>query len=147
MELSEELHTGADPDDLYDLLADLGNYPDWLGMVAHVDAEVGPHRDLRGSWLVELRGRVGPFARSKRLRMVRTTAERPRLVRYERDETDGREHAPWQFEAHIVPSERGATLTVHLHYGGSRFAPVLAPILREEIRKGRRLLQERYPLD
>lgn len=145
MDLSEELRTGADPNELYEMLADLGNYPDWLGLVSHVDAEVEPHRDPRGSWLVELRGRVGPFARSKRLRMVRTTAERPRQVRYERVETDGRDHAPWRLEAHIVSAGKGATLTVHLHYGGTRFAPVLAPILREEIRKGRRVLQERYP--
>lgn len=151
MELSEELLTGAQPQELFDLVADLHNYPDWLGLVARVETEPGddgadgePRPD--GAWIVELRGHLGPFARSKRLRMVRTAAERPRLVRYERIETDGRQHAEWRLEAHIAPTEAGALLTMHLHYGGSRFAPVLAPILREEIRKGRRALRERYPL-
>jgi hypothetical protein len=150
MDLSEELGLGADPDEVFDLFADLGNYPDWLGLIARVDAETPPQRDPRGSWIVELQGRIGPFARSKRLRMVQTAAERPRLVRYERHETDGRDHATWRLEAHIVATEasdgRVTTLTMELHYGGTRFAPVLAPILRDEIRKGRRMLLERYPL-
>lgn len=142
MDLSEQLRTGADPHELFDLVADLRNYPDWLGLVARVEAEA----NADGVWIVELRGHLGPFARSKRLRMVRTATERPHLVRYERVETDGREHASWRLEAHLVPAEPGTTLTMHLHYGGTRFAPVLAPILREEIRRGRRALQERYPL-
>jgi len=145
MDLLEELRIGAEPDEVYDLFSDLTNYPDWLGLVVRVDAEDPPERDPRGSWIVELQGRVGPFARSKRLRMVRSAAERPRLVRYERHEVDGRDHAPWRLEAHIAPADTGALLTMDLHYGGTRFAPVLAPILREEIRKGRRLLLERYP--
>ncbi len=145
MDLAETLLTGADVTELYDFVSDLGNYPDWLGLVARVDPEPEPTRDPRGSWIVELRGRIGPFARSKRLRMVRTEAVRPDRVRYERVEIDDREHAPWQLTAQIEATDGGARLSMRLHYGGTRFAPVLEPILREEIRKGRRLLSERYP--
>lgn len=141
MDLTEHVHTGAEPDQLWELVSDLTGYPDWLGLV--VDA--APDGDAPDAWIVELRGRIGPFARSKRLRMVRTVTEPPRYVRFERVETDGRHHSIWRLEARVTPTPGGADLTMDLHYGGNRFAPVLAPLLREEIRRGRRNLQQRYP--
>ena len=42
------------------------------------------------AWEVELRARVGPFARSKRLRMALTEMVTDRLVVFERAEIDGR---------------------------------------------------------
>lgn len=144
MELDEELHTGADPGELYELVADLASYPDWLGLV--VSAVPDADGDADGpAWIVELRGRIGPFARSKRLRMVRTIDDRPNHVRFERVETDGRRHADWRLEALVEPVGTGADLTMKLRYDGNRFAPVLAPLLREEIRRARRVLLERYP--
>lgn len=146
MKISETLLIGTTVTELYDLIADLGNYPDWLGLVVRADPEDPPTLDPRGSWIIELRGQVGPFARSKRLRMVRTVADRPRTLCFERIETDGRDHSPWELTAHLDRADAGVELTMELDYGGNRFAPVLAPILREEIRNGRRLLQERFPL-
>lgn len=140
MELTEQVHTGADPAQLYELVADLATYPEWLGLVVRAVPD-GPEP----AWIVELRGRVGPFARSKRLRMVRTVAEAPSLVRFERIETDRQRHSAWHLQARIEPTPAGAILTMDLHYGGNRFAPVLAPVLREEIRRARRTLQRRYP--
>lgn len=145
MDLSERMHIGARVVELYDLVADLGTYPDWLGFVVRADPEPDETRDVRGSWIVELRGRIGPFARSKRLRMVRTASDRPHHVRFERTETDARAHSPWRLEVWVDAENSGSVLTMDLHYGGSRFAPVLAPILRDEIGKGRRALEERYP--
>ena len=49
--------------------------------------------DGRPAWRVELRARVGPFARSKQLRMVRTVYEPERIARFERIEDDERDHA------------------------------------------------------
>jgi hypothetical protein len=115
MDIDEMLLTGADVTELYDFVSDLGNYPDWLGLVARVDPEGDPTCDPRGSWIVELRGRIGPFARSKRLRMVRTAAERPLRVRYERIELDGRVHAPWELTAQIEATGDGAQLSMRLH--------------------------------
>lgn len=145
MDLSERMHTGARVAELFDLVADLGTYPEWLGLVVRADPEPDESRDVRGSWVVELRGWIGPFARSKRLRMVRTDSEPPHFVRFDRTETDRRDHSPWRLEARVEPDDAGSVLTMDLHYGGSRFAPVLAPILRDEIRKGRLALEARYP--
>ncbi len=146
MDLTEVVHTGADPGQLYALVADLAGYPDWLGLVVEAVPDAGPGA-VDPTWIVELRGRIGPFARSKRLRMVRTVADEPTRVRFERVETDGRRHSDWHLEARVTPTAAGADLTMDLHYGGNRFAPVLAPLLRDEIRRGRRNLVARYPIE
>jgi hypothetical protein len=115
------------PDVVFGWVADLERYPSWLDIVPRAVA------DGDGAWLVWLRGRLGPLARSKRLRMRRTTLEAPRAVRFERDEDDGRQHSPWVLEAHVTPTAAGSLLTMRLHYGGSLFGPVLERLLGDEI--------------
>jgi hypothetical protein len=68
-------------------VSDLGEYARWMPLV-HKATTAGP-----GAWDVELRAKLGPFARSKRLRMERTT-DSPQLIVFERREKEGREHAP-----------------------------------------------------
>lgn len=132
------LDTPATRERLHDLLRDLANYPAWLDIVHAVESE--PGRD--DAWRVELRGRVGPFARSKRLRMVRTEDSTSRVV-FTREEDDGRRHAAWVLTAAIDATRDGATLTMHLHYGGGLFGGVLERLLAEQIEAGRsRLLAE-----
>ena len=63
---------------LFDVIRDLGTYPKWLEIVHF--AEAVDSKDGLQAWSVELRAKIGPFARSKRLRMVRTQDERPHLV-------------------------------------------------------------------
>jgi hypothetical protein len=89
------------------------------------------------AWRVDLRGRLGPFARSKRLRMIRSHHDAPHAVRFERDEQDGRTHSPWVLDATVTVLEDGSRLTMHLHYGGGLFGPVLEPLLRDEIARSR----------
>ena len=71
----------------------------------HVDAGLG------SASTVDLRGRLGPFARAKRLRMVRTAHDPDRHARFERVEHDGRDHSPWILDADISSSDAGSTLT------------------------------------
>lgn len=114
------------------VVSDLGSYPAWLDIVGRAV----PAGD--GAWTVDLRGRVGPFTRSKRLHMVRTTAEAPARVVFERQELDGREHSPWVLRAHV--EERGpahSLLRMELHYGGSLFGPVLERVLGDTIERSR----------
>lgn len=117
---------------VWEVVSDLGTYPRWLDIVPRAD----PRAD--GSWTVDLRGRLGPFARSKRLRMVRTTAEAPSLVVFEREEQDGREHSPWVLRAEVEATGADASrLIMRLHYGGSLFGPVLERLLGDTIERSR----------
>lgn len=156
VDLTEELVADCTPDRLFAHVADLGSYPAWLGIVERavphppgtgLDLEVHPDGDARAAtdpdaWLVDLRGRLGPMARSKRLRMVRTAFDPPRHVRFERAELDGRSHAPWVLEATVAADGGGARLTVHLHYGGTFGGALLGRMLADEVERARPRLAE-----
>ena len=113
----------AAPDITMAALADLGTYPEWLTLVTAAQP------DGDATWLVTLRARLGPLARSKRLRMVRTELD-DRSVRFERAETDGRDHAEWILTAALEPGA-GTTseVKVHLHYGGALWSAPLEIVL------------------
>jgi hypothetical protein len=127
---------------LFPWVDDLGRYPDWLDIVPRASPS-DPHPDDVGpAWSVDLKGRLGPFARAKRLRMVRTGHETPRHARFERVEHDGRDHAAWVLDAAIAETPAGSVLTMRLHYGGRLWVPALDRLLAEEIERSRpRLLQ------
>ena len=137
MDLDATLVAPCSPEHLFTWVEDLQRYPDWLEIVTRAD----PADD--GAWAVDLRGRLGPLARSKRLRMVRTRHEVPRAVRFERAELDGRDHSPWVLEVDVAPHVEGAELTMRLHYGGGLFGPVLERVLRDEIERSRLRLLSR----
>lgn len=145
MDVTAALLAPCGRDELFRWVDDLGRYPDWLEIVPRaVPAE--PHPDDPGpAWSVDLRGQLGPLARSKRLRMVRTVHEPPRIVQFERIEHDGREHSAWILRADVTPSESDqgtSQLTMHLHYGGGLGGPLVEKLLAEEINRSRpRLLQ------
>jgi hypothetical protein len=115
-------------------IEDLGRYPAWMPLVSHADREPGAGAP---AWAVELTGRIGPLARSKRLRMVRTVHEPGRIVRFERAEQDGRTHSPWTLEAVLRPTPNGSRVEVHLAYGGGLFGPVLERLLGEQVGEAR----------
>jgi hypothetical protein len=132
---------------VFDLVDDLARYPQWMPLV-HGAVEAGAAEDgeNRGcpSWDVELRARVGPLARSKRLRMVRTEHRPPHVAVFERQEIDGRAHAPWVLRADLADSVDGVELTMTLRYGGSLWSgAVLQRVLDDEIRRGSEALYER----
>lgn len=117
--------TSAEPGHLHAVVADLGRYPEWLDEVTRAEPTTGPG----DAWLVTLRARVGPFARSKRLRMVRTRNDVPRQVRFERAEVDGRNHSAWTLDASIEPTVGGSRVTMHLSYDGHLWSGVLDRVL------------------
>ena len=125
---------------LFDYVADLANYPSWLEFVHKVDA-ISDAGDTDATWQVELRARLGVFARSKRLRMTRTVCEAPRLVVFERREQDSRRHAEWVLRATVSATASGARLETNLHYSGSLFTGgLLERALTEQIKTGREKL-------
>lgn len=129
MDVLAELTAPCAPEVLYRCVVDLGLYPEWLDIVPRAVREDGEEP----AWVVDLRGRLGPFARSKRLRMVRTTQDAPTKVVFERRERDDRSHSPWVLQADVEPADGGSRLVMHLHYGGALWGPVLERILGDEI--------------
>jgi hypothetical protein len=137
MQLEAALRTAAPAARVLAYVADLADYPQWMSLVhsaTAVPAAAVP------TWDVELRAKVGPFARSKRLRMVRTIFDttNPTHVVFERRELDGREHAAWRLEVTINTTALGATeLVMQLHYDGRLFVSVVEAILQQNIDAGR----------
>jgi hypothetical protein len=125
------------PEDLFPWLDDLGRYPEWLDIVPRAVPAEAQGDDVGPAWSVDLRGRLGPFARAKRLRMVRTASEAPRHARFERVEHDGRQHSAWVLDAEVAGTGDVSRLTMRLHYGGRLWMPVLDRLLSEEIERSR----------
>lgn len=140
MNLDALADVSASPLNAFPVVADLTTYPKWLGIVRTVE-DVDAHPDDPGpAWAVELGARVGPFWRTKTVRMVRTMCESPLRVRFDRDEQDGRAHSPWVLDVAVAQRPSGSRIAVHLHYGGSAWVSLLEPMLRTEAnRAGRRL--------
>lgn len=141
MERSFSAPTEAPPAELFRVVADLATYPSWLELVDDVRpagpppgtaAGAGPGSDESNepnepAWEVTLRARLGPLARSKRLRMVRTVADGQR-VRFERREIDGRDHSSWVLSAEVTPHREApwrSEVTIDLDYGGSLWSGLL----------------------
>ena len=136
----ELLIPDADAAGLFEQVATLDRYPAWMRLVHRV--EELPPDDGRPAWRVQLRARVGPFARSKQLRMVRTGFVPGQVARFERIEDDDREHAAWILGATVADAAGGATLVTDLRYSGSLWGSgVLQRILDEEIRRGKDALR------
>jgi len=140
MDVTATVEAPVGAEKLFEVVADLTSYPQWLGIVHQVTAEPSESGDP-SAWLVELRGKVGPFARSKRLRMVRSECQSPSVVAFERCETDGRKHSPWVLTAQVEATSSGSNLRVNLHYGGTLFTGgVLERLLADQIVQGRERL-------
>jgi hypothetical protein len=139
VEIERTLSLPGPAEQTFELVEDLSLYPRWMKMI-HEVAELEPDVDGRRAWDVELRARVGPLARSKRLRMIRTVHEISRSVVFERDEVDGRAHAPWVLRADLAPSATSGDeveLTMTLSYGGGLWTgAVLQRVLDDEVRQG-----------
>jgi len=149
MDIEARLTTPAAPSRVVALVDDLGVYPQWMPLVHRAEPVVG----VADAWNVELRAKVGPFARSKKLRMVRSAYERTEVaergdasrVVFERREIDERQHAMWRLTVTLASENRpagGTDLVMHLHYDGRLFVSVVEAILRQNIDAGRARLAE-----
>lgn len=137
MDVVAQLDTPVAPEMLFVWVDDLSRYPQWLDIVPRATADTAARGDPGPAWMVDLRGRLGPLARSKRLRMVRTVHASPAEVAFERREVDGRRHSPWALRASIAPTGDGSRLTMRLHYGGGLWGPVVERLLADEIDRSR----------
>ena len=126
-------------DRVAEVVGDLSTYPHWNDVVA----EATPVPDDPDSWMTTLRARVGPFARSKQLRMTRTRNEREgdrRTIRFERQEVPAREHAAWIMDAQVAPNGDGTVVELSLDYTGGLWTAPLEPVLGAAIDRATRRL-------
>lgn len=147
MEMTATADLPAPTSEVFDLIDDLATYPDWLRLVHSAVPSAHPGDEDQPAWDVELRAKVGLFARSKKLRMVRTRCDYPTSVAFDRGEVDGRDHAEWALRAEVAahPNDPDATkLTMHLIYSGSLWlgGGLLQSVLDDEVQRGRRRLIE-----
>jgi carbon monoxide dehydrogenase subunit G len=131
MQYSSDVVVAVEPTRVYPYVADLARYVEWMPMVHEVET-LGD-----GVWNVELRAKVGVFARSKRLRMKRIMDTTQNIV-FERDEIDGKRHSPWTMAIALQPTDAGSVVTVDLSYGGTLWtAGILDRVLAAQVEAGK----------
>jgi hypothetical protein len=127
--ISADLNASAE--DVYATLADLATYPGWLDIVTHVQDAPDAPTDAGPAWFVTLRAQVGPFSRSKRLRMVRTLQRPHRDITFVRGEVDGRRHSAWTLDV-TTAGDHPCAVRVELRYEGRLWTAPLEAILGSE---------------
>lgn len=134
----------APPERVFPLVADLERYEHLLDIVHLVKPERGPESgEDQSAWSVTLRAKIGPFARSKRLRMERTAHDPLTMARFERVEHDGRDHSPWILEATVAPDGAvGSRVEMMLDYRGRLWSGVLDGVLRAQVARAGARLEE-----
>jgi len=139
IEIHDSVELSCTPEVLAPWVDDLGAYPQWMGLVHKADPIAGEE----AAWSVDLRARLGPLARSKRLRMVRTEYSPGAHARFEREEHDGKTHGKWVLAATYEPRGGGTHLVMDLVYDGSLWtAGLLEKTLQDEIERGKARLAE-----
>jgi len=147
VEHTAEIFVNADPRTVADVVADLSTYPLWNDVVT--SAEPLDDESPEVAWLTTLRATVGPFARSKQLRMVRNEHRVEgwtHTIRFVRSEIDGREHSAWIMNAGITPQDPTSTIAqrskvvLGLEYGGGLWNPALDLVLGAAIDRATRNL-------
>lgn len=126
-------NTSASPERLHEIVSDLTTYPSWLGLVSKVEPAPVSDDDAGPAHLVTLRANVGPLARSKRLRMVRTECTAPCSVRFARFETDGRNHSDWVMSSQVAPTDGGSEVRVRLIYEGQLWDRLIEGVLERAV--------------
>jgi len=123
----------ADTGTVQMVLCDLTTYQHWLDLVDLVEEADSADGDPGPAYHVTLVGKIGPFARRKRLRMVRVDSE-PTGATFERRELDDRDHSPWVLGAHAVSGDP-TTVSMRLAYGGGLWSDVLQGVLDSQIER------------
>lgn len=145
MQIERHTVVPAEPKRAFALVDDLSAYPAWMDLVHEVGAVESTTE--QPAWEVELQAQVGPFARSKRLRMVRVVHEPPERVVFERAELDGRRHSSWVLAATLAPLDGdehapSTSITMRLTYGGNLWSgAVLQRVLDDHVERGAAALQ------
>lgn len=137
MHVQSTVSLDASTVEVFPFISDLDRYSEWMPLV-HMARPDGD-----GAWLVDLRAKVGPLARSKRLRMVRmemltptSSGENGKVV-FERSEVDGKKHSPWILTVHVHAVGESSRVDVDLQYQGTLWTGgLLEQVLQNNINAG-----------
>lgn len=138
MQLVTDVELPGTPNSVMPWLEALDSYPAWMGLVYRATPEPGSDP---AAWQVDLRARLGPLARSKRLRMERVPGGDPNVLEFRRSERDGREHGQWMLRAELSQLANPPMRTqvrVTLRYEGAHWASgILERVLHDEIERSK----------
>ncbi|MDG2301845.1 MAG: hypothetical protein P8L22_08725 [Acidimicrobiales bacterium] len=134
------------PQQIFGVLKDLEAYENWLGFVDSIET-LEAEGDLP-CWQVTLRAQIGPFARLKQLRMVLIEDEAPRIIRFVRRETDGKEHSDWELSV-LIDGRAGSSSSVsmELSYSGKFWSLPLQSVFNSHVDAAKSLLQQTFAGD
>lgn len=130
MQKNLTINIKAKPKQLFDVVADLETYPEWLELVDNVQTGDSQHQS---AWLVTLKARLGPISRSKKLRMVKSV-NYPK-VEFERAETLTKDFSQWKMLAEVSESSEGSTVNIELSYGGRFWSSTLEKVMESQIER------------
>ena len=138
-----EVDLDGSPEQIFAALADLANYQNWLGFIDTVDTDGGD-----ASWIGTLRAQVGPFARLKKLRMVRVEELVPELIRFSRREIDSKDHSDWDLYVTINEKEGiGCSVQMVVSYSGRFWSVPLQAVFTSHVEAAKVRLQETFSSD
>ncbi|MFM8858165.1 MAG: hypothetical protein ACKOI2_13400 [Actinomycetota bacterium] len=124
-------------------VSDLSTFPQWTRVLHRVEEEPSPSDSPR-AWQVELRGKIGPFARSKRLRMIQVPTSDSGHLRFERRELDGVDHGVWRLDVRVHQGDPLArsNLSAVFEYEGRLWSGAIERLLRDEIEASKQRLTD-----
>ena len=141
-----EVDLNGSSEQIFSALSDLANYKNWLGFIDTIDTV-----DAAGGgacWIVTLRAQVGPFARLKKLRMVRVEEDFPELIRFSRKETDSKDHSDWDLHVTINENEGvGGSVQMVVSYSGRFWSVPLQAVFTSHVETAKVRLQETFSSD
>ena len=138
-----EVDLNGSSEQIFSALADLANYKNWLGFIDTIDTV---DADRGGAcWIVTLRAQVGPFARLKKLRMVRVEDNFPGLIRFSRKETDSKDHSDWDLHVTINEKESmGCSVQMVVSYSGGFWSVPLQAVFTSHVETAKVRLQKTF---
>ncbi len=139
-----EVDLNGSSEQIFSALSDLANYKNWLGFIDTIDTV-----DADGSgacWIVTLRAQVGPFARLKKLRMVRAEEDFPESIQFSRRETDSKDHSDWDLHVTINEKESmGCSVQMVVSYSGRFWSVPLQAVFTSHVETAKVRLREMFP--
>ncbi len=143
MKQTVELTVKASSEVVFNAFRDLENYLEWLSFIDSVDPITNGNGDL--SWIVVLRSQVGPFARMKKLRIVKNNEVTNSFISFSRVELDEKEHSSWDLEVTCQPvSDDSTRVKLTVSYSGKFWSRPLEVAFNSQVEDAKIRLKQYF---